>query len=247
MRESAGELLRVFLQLLRPLSAVAAMAVAIATPGVTDASKVRFILSLDPTTPGCVDCTLSGPGTYDIFVSDSVGDNFGLGGFAISVQNATTTINRSPQALDVDDGFGTTNPAGFTLLRGVAPSGTGFIIEGAQDVLRPTPYLIYGFGQSPNSFAASLPAGATPTTTDQSTWAAKLLIAEGTYTPGAKPFFNFADATDVALVFSEQAPNALVPAQIVPEPSTAALLVIGCVAALVARRRTVELRASHTS
>jgi hypothetical protein len=90
-----------------------------------------------------------------------------------------TNLTPEPNDLELDPA-----PAGFTLLRtgNVLPAGNP--ITGSQDTVGPTPYIIYGFGQTAGSFQGQYPATVTSGTSNQHTavgWDANLLIAEGAY------------------------------------------------------------------
>jgi hypothetical protein len=167
-------------------------------------ASVTFTLMVDPNTAGngCVGCTLNGVGTWDLYASASVDDNFGLASYKASLVNATTILHRAPRALLSPDPSGIDpepQPAGFTLLR---TANNNSPITASQDTVGPTPYIIKGFGQTPGS----LPGGIFPATTvfpptGQLTWGAPLLIAEGTYSGGVLPSFNQSDLS-LANVFA---------------------------------------------
>jgi hypothetical protein len=100
-----------------------------------------------------------------------------------------------------EDSEGNTAPAGFSNFRtnnnaSVIPS--GFNIGATQDVFTPTPYLIYGLGQSSSSFVAQLPPGNTNSGVIQGTWSNKLVLAEGMYQTGSTPTIDF-DSVDISV------------------------------------------------
>jgi hypothetical protein len=181
--------------------AVTAMAVSAA-----NAATVNVTIELNPAAPGCNGCTLSGPGTYNVFATASADDNQGIASYGISIQNVTTALHRSPRVTSSTDEEDNGGSAGFALFRSAnnqIASGTGFLIGASQDTVAPTPHIINGFGQTASSFAAELPAGNTNIGIIQPTWSGKLLLAEGAYNVnGAAPFIDFSNIDVFANVFS---------------------------------------------
>jgi hypothetical protein len=164
-----------------------ALVVMAVTAASASADLVTLTMIKDPTALGCTGCTLSGPGTYQLFAETSAGDNFGLSGFSIPVIGVSSILNRSPRTIIADDdGF----PSGFTLARSATnavPITGGFLLGGFQDTATPTPWLVRGFGQEANSFATKFPAQPFGAPTTQPDWAARLLLAEGMYAEGSTP------------------------------------------------------------
>jgi hypothetical protein len=166
-------------------------------------ATVEYILAIDslPGHTGCVSCTLSGSGTWDLYARTSFGDNFGIASYKVSLLNTTSILHRSPRARLSPDPAGIDpdqEPAGFTLLRtanNVNP------IHASQDTVSPTPYLVKRFGQMAGSFASLFPTTNEFLQTNQTTWGSAILIAEGTYS-GVVPTFNFADPS-AANIFTE--------------------------------------------
>jgi hypothetical protein len=217
------------------------------TPG-TNAATISLGLVLNPAVPGCTGCILSGPGTYDLYASDSLGDNFGIASYGISIQNVSSMIHRSPQVLLVDDGNGNTDPAGFTLLSSAnnqTPTGTGFYFGASQDTITPTQYLIRGFGQMPGSFPIVLPLGVQLSGVLQQNWGAPLLIAEGSFdTHGPAPKFDFNNTNVFVNVFSSAQGIRVIQAKVVPEPSNVVLVCVAFLGAapfITIRRKLPQL------
>jgi hypothetical protein len=181
--------------------AVTAMAVSAAS-----AATVNVTIELNPAAPGCTGCTLSGPGSYNIFATSSADDNQGIASYGISVQNVTTLLHRAPRVTSSTNDEGDGGPAGFSLFRSAnnaVATGTGFMMGASQDTVAPTPYIINGFGQTASSFAAELPAGNTNVGIIQPSWSGKLLLAEGLYNVnGTAPAIDFSNVDVFANVFS---------------------------------------------
>jgi hypothetical protein len=159
------------------------------------AATVGLELVYNPTAVGCNGCTLSGPGTYQLFASSPDADNNGIASYSISVQNVSTLLHRAPRVTSSTNDDGDGGPAGFSLFRSAnnaVATGTGFMVGASQDTVAPTPYLIDGFGKTDGSFAAELPAGNTNVGILQPTWSSKLLLAEGSFT-GATPDIDLAN------------------------------------------------------
>jgi hypothetical protein len=217
----------------------------------TNAATIGLELKLNPATPGCVGCTLSGPGTWNLLARDlsPAGDSHGIVGVAIPILNVNSVLNRLPRtSVNVDDEV---FPAGFSLLRtannaGVIPN--GFLFGGFQDTIMPTPYLIRGYGQRASSFANELNLIGLPIVLPiigtQTIWSSPLLLAEGTYAPGSTPLIDFNHVDLGVNVFSQPsgigAKAATVVPWTVPEPSTALL---GLLASLIVagRRRSPKI------
>jgi hypothetical protein len=163
---------------------------------------VTLDLVLDPTVPGCTGCTLSGPGTWNVFARASIGDNFGIARYQVAIRGVNFLIHRSPRT--VVDPEETADPAGFTLLRSLNGQDVtvgGFDFHASQDTVTPSNYLVRGFGQETSSFALEIPGHTFGSPQTQTSWNAALFLTEGRYAEGATPFINF-DLTTVG-VFSE--------------------------------------------
>lgn len=154
------------------------------------AAVVTYTLVLNPTAAnGCVGCTLTGPGTWDLLASSSEGDNFGIASYQVTLNNVSSIFHRSPRTnlvVDPNPDELDPSPAGFQILR--SGNGVNPIVAG-QDTVTPTPYIVHGYGQTASSFQAQYPGTVQSGTSNQATaagWDAKLLIAEGAYTPGGQ-------------------------------------------------------------
>jgi hypothetical protein len=168
------------------------------------AATVALQLVYNPTAVGCAGCTLSGPGTYQLFANAAGADNNGIASYSISVQNVSSLLHRAPRVTSSTDENGDGGPAGFSLFRSANNAvalGTGFMVGASQDTVAPTPYLIDGFGQTAGSFANELPPGNTNVGTLQATWNANLLLAEGSFT-GATPDLDLANIDVFMNLFS---------------------------------------------
>ncbi|MGD9634697.1 MAG: PEP-CTERM sorting domain-containing protein [Pirellulales bacterium] len=196
------------------------------------AANVFLELRLDPASPGCHVCTLSGPGTYQLFARASSGDNFGISAYSIPLVGVSSMLHRSPRALiNLNE---EPQPAGFTLFRSannqvVIPG--GFLVGAGQDSITPTPYLVRGFGQRTSDFATELgfvtPAVILPSPGgSQTRWNANLLLAEGNYIAGQLPRVDFGSIDLLVNVFAGAAGFQTMAATplMVPEPASAALV-----------------------
>jgi hypothetical protein len=184
------------------------------------AASVGLKLVLDPPVPGCVGCTLSGPGTYNVLARASDGDNFGISRYDVTVRDVLSIINRSPRT--IVDPEADALPAGFTLLRSANNQDVvagGFNFHAVQDTVTPTPYLIRGFGQETSSFAAKIPGHAFGSPQTQTSWNANLLIAEGTHLPGASPHIDLSGTTTGVFVNASGIQTQTAIVYLVPEPS----------------------------
>jgi hypothetical protein len=221
------------------------LAIAVSTNGST---VVGLELKLNPAAPGCLGCTLSGPGTWNLLARDlsTAGDSYGIAGVAIPILNVNSVLNRLPRtSVDVD---GEVFPVGFSLLRtannaGVIPN--GFLFGGFQDTIMPTPYLIRGYGQRASSFANELNLVGVqvvlPLPGTQTIWSSPLLLAEGTYAPGSTPLIDFNHIDLGVNVFSQAsgigAKAATLVPWTVPEPGAATLLMLAIAGVLSAKRQ----------
>lgn len=186
----------------------------------------------------------NGPGTFSVFADDSVGDNAGLASYAVSLFNVSTITNASPNATYFDASFSNHSSAGFDLFRssnGSALDATVDPVTGSEDTVGATgpTVIIYGYGQTADSFAAHNPfAGGFTVGVTQGTWAAHLLLITGTYdTAGPSPQFGPGPST--ATVFVNNSSTDVTPANVqllVPEPSFAGVCLIGLLAAFGRRR-----------
>ena len=187
---------------------------------------------------------VSTPGSFALYVIDTIGDNAGLALYQVSLTSFTTLTNFSPRTV-YDDGSGDTMNAGFTAFRSGSNIGA---LTGGQDTAGASvgsATLIYGMGQTADGFAAHnpFPGGTQDQPTQQSTWGVPLLIAKGTYNPaGPAPAFDTAQVSQ-ANVFVSNGSILTVPADpqltttSVPEPAVS-MVGLGLFAmSLLARRR----------
>jgi hypothetical protein len=215
------------------------------------AATVTFVLVHDPEAPnnGCVGCTLTGPGTWDLYALSSFGDNFGIASYQSTLENTTSIIHRSPRTNLVPD----PNPdeldpvgVGFQQLRSADGANP---IHAGQDIFIPD-YFIRGFGQTASNFAAEFPGTVQSGPSNQNAaagWGAALLIAEGTY-GGTLP--SFGDVNTVVVFDHAAGPNlsfanvdtlVLTGGGTNPEPSSALCAAIATVTmACASRRRRVR-------
>jgi hypothetical protein len=191
------------------------------------------------------------PATYNLYATVLDDDNAGLAAYGVTVSNVLTIDHNSPRMPFGESAAGD-GPAGFTLLR--SPDGELNVFAG-QDYITPTPHLIYGFGQTPSSFAAE---GIVPisSSVEQPEWGVPvavfpalgpgvLRIASGTYTPGVLPGLGPGGvfAEPFAFVFENASSRAVRDAQIrllvtpAPEPSSVGMLVLASVTVVEWRRR----------
>ena len=182
---------------------------------------------------------LSVPGTFDVRLSDSLGDNTGIASYGIPVTGVLDSLDHnsvnSPFAQDAAFVGGS---AGFSFLR----SADGVALLGAsQDTITPTPHLINGFGQTASDFASEglNPVGGAP---DGTAWDAELLIGSGTYS-GAEPGIDMDPQGGIFVnVFLpggsiEAAEQLDLVIRRIPEPGTIALAGLGLIGIFASRRR----------
>lgn len=177
---------------------------------------------------GTVTYTLSlGPGTFDLFASVSTGDNAGLATFGVPLSGGITSLdNVSPFGQFAVGGLGS-GPIGFSEFRS-PDSGTS--VFGAQlTIPSPTPYLVYGFGQTAGDLSLDKSIFGD---SEQLQYDAPLLLATGTW-DGTEPSFDLQSLDLVANVFVNDQGAQTMAAQVltsvipVPEPSTLVLLGVG--------------------
>jgi len=177
-----------------------------------NAAAVWLGMEYDPAVPGCSDCTLSGPGTWNLLALATTGDNVGIVSYGVPILGATSIDHRSPRMDQAHDGaFGSLGPAGFTFSR--SPDNTQLVIA-SQDTVAPTPNLVYGYGQTPGDFSS---LGIEPlgvTTIEQPAWDGVLLLAEGTYAAGNFPEIDQFNVDLFVNVFTDTSGGPIVAADV---------------------------------
>jgi hypothetical protein len=182
---------------------------------------------------------ITGANTWSLTLdntTDPVADNGGIASYGIVLKNVLTVDHNSPR-----DGFGQgpggSGAAGFTTLRSADDVTT---LLASQDTTTPTPNLIYNFGREASSFAAKGIADFTGGSQLESpTWAAKLQVATGTFTPGTTPSVDLAAADTFSNVFTGATGATTKAATVVgvPEPAALAMAGMSLIGLLSYRRR----------
>jgi hypothetical protein len=201
----------------------------------TVGATVSFLLDQD-----------SAAGTWALRLKASIGDNGGIAAYGVPIVGQVTSLDhRSPRALAENAAGTLSGPVGFTLFRspdGISPA--SLKIAASQDTILPTPFIIYGFGQTPGSIDGVVGDPVVQGGVESETWLATPLIASGTMTPGTRVSINRQSVDLLANVFIAPGSTQAMAATIVPEPSSmllAALVVVvagGC-------RRGPRLHASR--
>jgi hypothetical protein len=124
-----------------------------------------------------IDMQVDSAGTFQVFLSASAEENYGIASYGVSLAGGVQSIDHvSPKAASAIGALGEADAAGFTLFRS---SDNDLCLTGAQGTVFESPNLIRGFGQSASSFAEQ---GMTDLLgTEQTSWAAPLLIASGSW------------------------------------------------------------------
>ncbi len=153
------------------------------------------------------------------------GSSDGIAGIAVYINGATTAAFKATAATVLDESFTPIGAYGFNAVAKVSPMGGNHEVLCGLDPGN-VAYITRGLGQK-SVTVNYINFGTTPMS---KTWAAPLLVAEGTGTPSfgaasANVLKTGMDATEAASVV------------LIPEPATMALLSIGGIAALIRRRR----------
>jgi len=220
----------------KTLTTISVVAIAVMLSAAAQAQEVIGSVLIDP----------SGPGTFEVRLSSSVGDNDGIVSYAVTLTGGIIEFDHnSPSATFASS----PNPggAGFSFVRANEAAGPGSDVFGpalisASQNAGPggNINLIAGFGLTASDFAASgITVGFAGD--EPQAWDADLLIASGTYT-GAAPGIDFgqSSATVWSVFNGPSAAGVIVGAPIVPipEPATLALGLISLVGIVSLRRRS---------
>jgi hypothetical protein len=201
----------------------------------TSAQTVTYTLDLDD----------AGAGSFSLYAEASAADNAGLALYGVPLTGDVLTLDhRSLAGLGIN-GLGTADDAGFTEFR--SPDGATSVTGGQRLVPNATPFLYLGIGQQAGTATADTTNGplvtfiATDVTTDQ-TYDSIFRIATGAYdTSGEAPAFDTNSPDLLANVFVAGSAGKVVAAavatRVIPEPSTALLLIPGL---LAVRRRVAR-------
>jgi hypothetical protein len=180
-------------------------------------------------------------GTFQVSAKLSGDVSGGIFAYRIRLQaRPGTTIlsldNKTPNALSAQNGS-LSGPVGFTDLRSDdLPQST--LIQGAQDLIPPTPFILYNYGISAGSFATVQNGPATPVgSSEGDNWFAKPIIAIGTFTPGGAVQLNLLGAGVTVFTQVGSLDYRGATSVVVPEPIAVGTAVIGAFSIIGIRRR----------
>jgi hypothetical protein len=212
------------------------LAAAVVLSGVSAANAATVTFTLDLT---------AGPGQFTLYGETSAGDNAGLAAYNVALTNIATVNHNSLRNAAAESSDGSlAGPVGFTLFRSAddtTPALGNVLIQGSQDTIAPTPFIIYGLGQAPGDLASRniITAGSK----EGDPWAARMVIATGTWDPAQLPAFDTAAAVlTSANLFNDNAGLAVTAAAnvvtnvIIPEPGTLAMAGMSLIGLAVRRR-----------
>ncbi len=169
-----------------------------------------------------------GDGTYDLYASSSLGDNYGIVYYNIDLVNILTAVHESPTGYDL----AISAVVGFAGARSNL-TGDGALFAYQDTLVGSAPAsLIYGIGQTAGDRALLGETGVP--------WTAPVLLASGTYDVGG-PAPGYGQELVVNILTQEWTdgpiPEGLVrAAEVIPEPATMAILALGAIAFLARRR-----------
>ena len=164
-----------------------------------NAGTVTYKLVTDPTAVGCVGCTQSGAGNYQVFGEVDSADNAGIVSYQVGIRNVTYGVASGTAIECAGSLMKMSSPVGFTLLRSnnnqdAVPG--GFNVHASQDTVNGTPYFVQGFGQTAGTLAGHInPADVLLAPTTQATYGSPLLLFEGAYTAGQVPTIDLSQST----------------------------------------------------
>lgn len=189
-----------------------------------NAANVAYTMIVDP------------GGTFDVFASASLGDNAGIAGYGVPLSGGITSVDHNSPFGSFATGGPGNGPIGLSLFRSDDDVTS---LAAAQDTVSPTPYLIYGFGQTAGDLSTFPGLGGIFGDSQQLAYGAPLLIASGTW-DGISPGFGAPVETNVFVDNQSAATMAALVStsvQAVPEPASIVMLSMGGVGLLVWRRR----------
>lgn len=147
-------------------------------------------------------------GTFELLLSVSGGDNFGVASYSVALNGDMTFDHLAPGITTANGPSGNGEPAGFTVFRTFDQSDmtSGLTVSGGQDTVAPTPYIYYGVGQSSLNVLSDPTGGpitiVTPGDgTQAASFAATVLIGEGTW-QGSPPTFDESNVDNGVQVFT---------------------------------------------
>jgi hypothetical protein len=165
----------------------------------------------------------AGPGTWELRARSTPGDNGGIASFSIPLVDIATLTNEAPfYALNATN----FRPGGFSELRVPATDNNPdekTVFASQQLIPNPTPNIEYGFGQTAGSWFPTEYVAAAPW--KRPSWGENLLLASGTYAPGADPRVDFFATSLSVLVFDNATGNEVIAAD-VSGPSSSPLLIL---------------------
>jgi MYXO-CTERM domain-containing protein len=179
-------------------------------------------------------------GTWQLSMWASPIGNAGIASYSIPLTGQVTALDhKSPRAGAAENVDGSLSGSlGFTLFRSAdGISDASKKVAGSQDNIAPTPFLIYGYGQTAGNWA-SVPGSPTPLGSNEgNNWLAKPIIASGTMAVGSTVKIDRASVDLVANLFVSVDSLEVMPAGISPEPASGGMAMMALLAATAIRRR----------